>query len=93
MGTHIDAPGHLYKGAKLLDEIPLEDLIVPMVVIDVQEQVQCVCTLVDACMVSVCMRVFVCVCALCVFTVCVYLACVCVCGWVVWCGVRVLDNR
>ena len=39
MGTHIDAPAHLYKGAKRLDEIPLEDLNAPMVVIDVQEKV------------------------------------------------------
>ena len=42
MGTHIDAPAHLYKGAKRLDEIPLEDLIAPMVVIDVQEKVNVV---------------------------------------------------
>ena len=39
MGTHIDAPAHLYKGAKRLDEIPLEDLIAPLVVIDVKEKV------------------------------------------------------
>ena len=39
MVTHIDAPAHMYKGAKRLDEIPLEDLIAPMVVIDVQEKV------------------------------------------------------
>ena len=39
MGTHIDSPAHLYKGAKRLHEIPLEDLIAPMVIIDVREQV------------------------------------------------------
>ena len=39
MGTHIDAPAHLYKGAKRLDEIPLEDLIAPLVIIDVRAQV------------------------------------------------------
>ena len=59
MGTHIDAPAHLYKGAKRLDEIPLEDLIVPMVVIEVQEQVHVICVCVCVC---VCMCVCVCAC-------------------------------
>ena len=40
MGTHIDAPARLYKGMKRLDEIPLTDLIVPMVVIDIREEVR-----------------------------------------------------
>ena len=39
MGTHIDAPAHMYKRAKRLDEIPLEDLIAPLVIIDVHAQV------------------------------------------------------
>ena len=38
-GTHIDAPGHFVKGKRAIDEIPLADLIVPAVVIDVQDKV------------------------------------------------------
>ena len=40
MGTHIDAPAHFHKGQKRLDEIPLERLIGPSVVIDIREQVR-----------------------------------------------------
>ena len=40
MGTHIDAPAHLYKGKKRLDEVPLERLIGPCVVVDVRKQVR-----------------------------------------------------
>ena len=39
----------LVQSAKRLDEIPLEDLIVPMVVIDVQEQVHIMCVCVCVC--------------------------------------------
>ena len=35
LGTHIDAPNHFAAGGLSLDEIKLEDLIVPVVVIDV----------------------------------------------------------
>lgn len=38
-GTHVDAPAHFIEGAQTIDEIPLSDLIVPAVVIDVQDKV------------------------------------------------------
>ncbi len=38
-GTHVDAPSHFIKGKRAIDEIPLTDLIIPAVVIDVQEKV------------------------------------------------------
>lgn len=38
-GTHVDAPAHFIKGNRPIDEIPLKDLIVPAVVIDVQDKV------------------------------------------------------
>lgn len=38
-GTHVDAPSHFVKGNRPIDEIPLADLIVPAVVIDVQDKV------------------------------------------------------
>lgn len=38
-GTHVDAPVHFKAGAQSVAEIPLEALVVPMVVIDVQERV------------------------------------------------------
>ncbi|HEY5865719.1 MAG TPA: cyclase family protein [Candidatus Tectomicrobia bacterium] len=38
-GTHVDAPSHFIKGKRPIDQIPLADLIVPAVVIDVQEKV------------------------------------------------------
>lgn len=37
-GTHVDAPSHFIEGGDNIDEIPLKKLIVPAVVIDVQEQ-------------------------------------------------------
>lgn len=39
-GTHIDAPVHFAEGRRSLDEIPLEQLIGPAVLIDVRAQVQ-----------------------------------------------------
>ena len=38
-GTHVDAPGHFIKGKRSIDRIPLRDLIVPAVVIDVSDKV------------------------------------------------------
>ena len=35
IGTHMDAPAHCIKGGKTIDQIPLENLIKPCVVIDV----------------------------------------------------------
>lgn len=38
-GTHIDAPIHFVAGGKWLDEIPLEDLLLPLYVIDKSDAV------------------------------------------------------
>ncbi len=38
LGTHIDAPNHFIEGQKSLDQIELKDLIVPVVVIDIEEK-------------------------------------------------------
>lgn len=37
-GTHIDSPAHCFEGASDVSEIPLEQLIVPCVVIDVSDR-------------------------------------------------------
>src|SRR6187401_2089453 len=37
-GTHIDAPVHFSRGANAVDQIPLENLIGPAVVVDVTQQ-------------------------------------------------------
>ena len=37
-GTHIDAPVHFSRGANAVDQIPLENLVGPAVVVDVTEQ-------------------------------------------------------
>lgn len=37
-GTHVDAPAHFIKGNQSIDEIPLGKLVVPIVMIDVQNQ-------------------------------------------------------
>jgi kynurenine formamidase len=37
-GTHVDAPSHFIRGKRSIDKIPLADLIVPVVVIDVQDK-------------------------------------------------------
>jgi len=39
-GTHMDAPAHFIKGNLAIDEIPLEKLVVPIAVIDVQDKVE-----------------------------------------------------
>jgi len=38
LGTHIDAPNHFIENGKSVDQIDLKDLIVPVVVIDIEEK-------------------------------------------------------
>lgn len=38
LGTHTDAPNHFIQGQKSLDQLELKDLIVPVVVIDIEEK-------------------------------------------------------
>ena len=38
LGTHTDAPNHFIKGQLSLDQVALKDLIVPVVVIDIEEK-------------------------------------------------------
>ncbi|WP_282607116.1 cyclase family protein [Pelagibius sp. Alg239-R121] len=38
-GTHVDAPSHFIKGKQSIDQIPLSNLIVPAVMIDIQDKV------------------------------------------------------
>lgn len=40
IGTHMDAPAHCYSGSKTIDQISLENLTHPCVMIDVSAQVQ-----------------------------------------------------
>jgi len=39
-GTHVDPPAHFHKGLETVDQIPLDQMILPLVVIDVHEQVR-----------------------------------------------------
>lgn len=39
-GTHVDPPAHFVKGNRFLDEIPVEEMILPMVVIDISKKVE-----------------------------------------------------
>lgn len=39
-GTHLDAPIHFFRGGRTADQVPLEQLIAPAVVIDVRNQAQ-----------------------------------------------------
>ncbi len=39
-GTHVDAPSHFCKGAATIDQVKVEDLVVPCLVIDVRAEVQ-----------------------------------------------------
>jgi kynurenine formamidase len=39
MGTHLDAPAHCFEGARTVDDLPLEQLIVPCVVIKPENSV------------------------------------------------------
>jgi kynurenine formamidase len=38
-GTHFDPPAHLARGVRTLDQIPVDQLILPLVVIDVHEKI------------------------------------------------------
>jgi kynurenine formamidase len=38
-GTHCDPPGHFHKGLRLIDEIPVKEMILPLVVIDCSQKV------------------------------------------------------
>jgi kynurenine formamidase len=37
-GTHVDPPAHFVKGKRFLDDIPVKEMILPLVVIDVSKQ-------------------------------------------------------
>ncbi|HYK26130.1 MAG TPA: cyclase family protein, partial [Steroidobacteraceae bacterium] len=37
--THVDPPAHFHKGLETVDQIPLDQMILPLVVLDVHEQV------------------------------------------------------
>lgn len=39
-GTHVDAPAHFCKGLRTVCQIPVEDMLLPLVVIDIHEQVE-----------------------------------------------------
>ena len=39
-GTHVDPPVHFVKGLRTLEDIPLTEMILPMIVIDVHEKVK-----------------------------------------------------
>ena len=39
-GTHVDAPSHFIEGGHMIHDIPAEDLLVPAVVINVQDKVE-----------------------------------------------------
>ncbi len=39
-GTHVDPPAHFVRGKRFLDEIPVRDMLLPLVVIDVSEKVR-----------------------------------------------------
>ena len=39
-GTHLDPPAHFHKGLRFSDEIPVEELVLPLVVIDIHGEVQ-----------------------------------------------------
>lgn len=38
-GTHVDPPAHFARGGRFLDELPVTDMILPLVVVDVRQQV------------------------------------------------------
>jgi kynurenine formamidase len=38
-GTHIDPPAHFHDGLRTVDEVPLSEMLMPLVVLDVHEQV------------------------------------------------------
>jgi len=38
-GTHVDPPAHFVRGLRLLDEIPVDEMLLPLVILDLHEQV------------------------------------------------------
>jgi len=38
-GTHVDPPGHFHKGLRMIDEIPVKEMMLPLVVIDCSQKV------------------------------------------------------
>ena len=38
-GTHIDPPAHFHDGLRTVDQVPLDQMLMPLVVIDVHEKV------------------------------------------------------
>jgi kynurenine formamidase len=38
-GTHVDPPGHFHKGLRMVDEIPVKEMMLPLVVIDCSQKV------------------------------------------------------
>jgi kynurenine formamidase len=38
-GTHVDPPSHFVMGARTLDEVPVEEMVLPLVVLDISERV------------------------------------------------------
>src|ERR1700737_1911061 len=38
-GTHIDPPAHFHEGLRTVDQIPIEEMVLPLVVIDVHAKV------------------------------------------------------
>ncbi|MDI2033672.1 cyclase family protein [Paenarthrobacter nitroguajacolicus] len=39
-GTHVDPPSHFVRGGRTLDQIPVEDMMLPLVVLDISPQVR-----------------------------------------------------
>jgi kynurenine formamidase len=39
-GTHVDPPAHFVKGKRFLDDIPVKEMLLPLVVIDVSKKVE-----------------------------------------------------
>jgi kynurenine formamidase len=39
-GTHVDPPAHFIKGLRTVDEIPVKEMVMPLVVIDVHKKVE-----------------------------------------------------
>ena len=38
-GTHIDAPAHFHEGLRTIDQVPLDEMVMPLVVLDVHDKV------------------------------------------------------
>ena len=38
-GTHVDPPSHFISGGRTLDQIPVEEMVLPLVVLDITERV------------------------------------------------------